>query len=90
MASTAAPASRTSVSIPLEKHRRHDAAAELHQMSRSEFYTTAGDMLVERLTYSDLDSRIAETNDLIDRIGQPDTTEPAVAAGRRTLGSVEW
>lgn len=78
---------KTAVSVPDDLFAQADRLAKRSRRSRSEVYSAA---LREYLARHASDEVTAGLDAVLADIGQPDTAEFTMAAGRRTFESSEW
>jgi metal-responsive CopG/Arc/MetJ family transcriptional regulator len=77
---------KTAISIPDETFERADRQAAALGVSRSELYTTAVQRYLDQL---EEESLVAGINAAVDLVGGDESSDAAVAMGRRTLAAVE-
>ncbi|OLB79807.1 MAG: CopG family transcriptional regulator [Actinobacteria bacterium 13_2_20CM_2_71_6] len=77
---------KTAISIPDETFERAEERAASLGMSRSEFFTRAAQRYLDQLDEESLTGRIDAA---IALVGDDDSAEVAVAAGRRYLRAAE-
>lgn len=71
---------KTAISVPDETYDRVERAAKKHGLSRSQFYSTAAARYADELESADLTAAI---NAVVDAVNEDESTDFAIAAGRR-------
>lgn len=80
---------KTAISVPDETFEQVERSAKSLGVTRSEFYARAARYYLEHLANESLTDEIDAAIDLLE--GDPDdSSDVAVAAGRRTLAADEW
>lgn len=79
---------KTAISVPDVVYERVERKAQQLGWSRSQFYASAAEQLLDRLDRESVAAAIDAALDL--GAGSDESTDIAVVAGRRTLGSTQW
>lgn len=79
---------KTAISVPDSTFDRVEQKAHELGWSRSEFYSTAAERLIEQIDKDNLATTIDAALEIIG--DQDDSADAAVAAGRRTVTEQDW
>lgn len=80
---------KVAITTPLRERELVDEVAARHGMNRSQFYTRAAERYRSHLAREDLDAQVAEINEFLEAVGQPEGAD-VVDASMRALAQVEW